>query len=110
MGNREPVLYGVNLRRALTPRRKASRRSLPERRPAANVVGLFGRLRHFGPSCSALALAPQWFQGFERGFAVGLFVRQKTSNDESGTPDPGAARQVNTPFPYKCGTNGGEQL
>jgi hypothetical protein len=55
-------------------------------------------------------LEPQAVQGFERGPAVGLLLRQKAADDQASAADAGAAVHVDAFTERQSVANGSEQL
>jgi hypothetical protein len=90
---------GRVMRRGIAGHAPPSRAQVTQRQPAPNVIGLPAGLRHLGPRVRARALPPQEIQPLEGRLAVLLFFRQKTTNDEPGTSDAGAAVHVDAASP-----------
>src|ERR1700680_783936 len=76
----------------------------------ANIIGLFRRLRYRRPALGALTLAPEAIQRLDRAGADRLLIRQKAADDQSGASDTGPAVNVDSPSPFECRLNVGEQL
>src|ERR1700723_2948952 len=73
--------------------------------PAADVVGLFRRLRYRGPTLGALALLPQLIQLLDSSLAISCRVRQITTHNEPGAANTRAAMHIDATFRLNRGAN-----